>query len=113
MASRTQVDSATAPASSKMARQLVAALIFSSATLAFVSHARAQTSLTGSSLAYKSLGGSSTSLTQTGYLGTYLVVPTGGATVNFDANATGTCGSHECCRGQLAIWFQRHRWCCG
>jgi len=49
----------------------------------------AQTSLTGSSLAYKSLGGSSTTLSQTGYLGTYLVVPTGGATVNFDVNATG------------------------
>ena len=90
MASRTQVDSATAPASLKWARQLVAAFIFSLATLAFVSNARAQTSLTGSSLAYKSINGSTTSLSQSGYVGTFLTVPAGGATVNFAANATGT-----------------------
>ncbi|HZZ28261.1 MAG TPA: endo-1,4-beta-xylanase [Pirellulales bacterium] len=29
-------------------------------------------------------------MSQTGYIGTYLVVPPGGATINFDVNATGT-----------------------
>ncbi len=51
-----------------------------------------QTSLTGSSLAYNSSGTSSSTLSQTGNLGTYLVVPAGGATVNFDVNATGSSG---------------------
>jgi endo-1,4-beta-xylanase len=46
-----------------------------------------QTSITGGNLAYKSLGTQSTTLSATGYLGTYLTVPAGGATVNFDVNA--------------------------
>jgi GH35 family endo-1,4-beta-xylanase len=41
-------------------------------------------------MVFKSLGTASTSLSQTGYIGTYLTVPSGGATVNFDVNATGT-----------------------
>ena len=49
-----------------------------------------QTSITGGNLVFKSLGTSSTTLSQTGYIGTYLTVPAGGATVNFDVNATGT-----------------------
>ena len=51
---------------------------------------RAETSITGANLVYKSTG--STTLSQTGYVGTYLVVPAGGATVNFDVNATGAGG---------------------
>jgi hypothetical protein len=47
-----------------------------------------QTSLSGSSLSYQSVG--SATLSQTGYVGTYLTVPSGGATVNFDVNATGS-----------------------
>ena len=31
-------------------------------------------------------------MSDVGYLGTYLTVPTGGATVNFDVNATGSAG---------------------
>jgi GH35 family endo-1,4-beta-xylanase len=50
----------------------------------------AQTSITGGNLAYKSLGTQSTTLSQTGYLGTYLTVPAGGATLNFDVNANAT-----------------------
>jgi hypothetical protein len=49
-----------------------------------------QTSITGSNLAYKSLGTQSTTLSATGYLGTYLTIPAGGATVNFDVNANAT-----------------------
>src|ERR1700683_4735642 len=50
----------------------------------------AQTSITGGNLAYKSLGTQSTTLSQTGYLGTYLTVPAGGATLNLDVNANAT-----------------------
>jgi len=46
----------------------------------------AQTSLTCSSLALQSAG--STTLSGPGYLGTYLTVPAGGATVNFDVLAS-------------------------
>jgi GH35 family endo-1,4-beta-xylanase len=53
----------------------------------------AQTSLTGSTLAYNSQGTTNTTLSDVGYLGTYLTVPTGGATVNFDVNATGSAGN--------------------
>jgi GH35 family endo-1,4-beta-xylanase len=63
------------------------------ATLAsFTTTLSAQTSLTASSLAYDSLGTSSTTLSATGYLGTYVTIPAGGATVNFDVNATGSSG---------------------
>jgi len=52
----------------------------------------AQTSLTGSSIVLKSL--SSTTMSSPGYLGTYLTIPSGGATINFTANATeGTTGT--------------------
>src|SRR5262245_12923294 len=53
--------------------------------------ATAQTSLTGSNLALKSAG--SATLSAPGYLGTYLVIPAGGATVNFTVNATEGPGS--------------------
>jgi endo-1,4-beta-xylanase len=72
-------------------RPIVATLIacivvfLGSVTVAF-----AQTSITGGNLAYKSLGTQSTTLSATGYLGTYLTIPAGGATVNFDVNANAT-----------------------
>ena len=50
----------------------------------------AQTSITGGNIAYKSLGTQSTTLSATGYLGTYLTIPVGGATVNLDVNADAT-----------------------
>jgi GH35 family endo-1,4-beta-xylanase len=46
----------------------------------------AQATLTGSSMALQSLG--SATLSDPGYLGTYLTVPAGGATINFTARAT-------------------------
>jgi endo-1,4-beta-xylanase len=52
---------------------------------------RAETSIAGGNLVYKSAA--SATLSQTGYVGTYLVVPAGGATVNFDVNATGAAGN--------------------
>src|SRR5882724_5605187 len=61
------------------------AVFLGTATLAW-----SQTSITGSDLVFKSSGTQSTTLSQTGYIGTYLTVPAGGATVNFDVNATGT-----------------------
>src|SRR5882724_2576480 len=61
------------------------ASILGGATLAW-----SQISITGSDLVFKSSGTQSTTLSQTGYVGTYLTVPTGGATVNFGVNATGT-----------------------
>ena len=53
----------------------------------------AQTSIAGSSLALDSAG--SNTLSGPGYLGTYLTVPAGGATINFTVNATegGTSGA--------------------
>ena len=60
-------------------------ILLGSATLAW-----SQTSITGGNLVFKSSGTQSTTLSQTGYIGTYLTVPAGGATVNFDVNATGT-----------------------
>jgi GH35 family endo-1,4-beta-xylanase len=66
-------------------------LVVSSAALfGFASIACSQTSITGGNLVFKSSGTQSTTLSQTGYIGTYLTVPAGGATVNFDVNATGT-----------------------
>jgi GH35 family endo-1,4-beta-xylanase len=50
----------------------------------------AQTSITGGNLAYKSLGTQSPTLSETGYDGTYLTVPTGGATINLVVNANAT-----------------------
>ncbi len=49
-----------------------------------------QTSITGGNLAYKSLGTQSTTLSATGYLGTYVTIPAGGATINFTVNASAT-----------------------
>jgi len=48
----------------------------------------AQTSLTGSNLIVNSQGVQGDTLDETGYLGTFVVVPTGGATINFDVNAS-------------------------
>jgi GH35 family endo-1,4-beta-xylanase len=50
----------------------------------------AQTSLTGASITHKS--NNSATLSSIGYIGTYLVVPVGGATVNFTVNATAAAG---------------------
>lgn len=52
--------------------------------------ASAQTSLTGSNLIVNSQGVQGDTLNETGYLGTFVVVPTGGATINFDVNANDT-----------------------
>src|SRR5688500_18980292 len=46
----------------------------------------AQTSLTGAGMALKSTG--SATLNSNGYLGTYLTIPAGGATINFTINAS-------------------------
>jgi GH35 family endo-1,4-beta-xylanase len=56
----------------------------------FTPKASAQTSITGGNLAYKSLGTQSTTLSATGYLGTYLTIPAGGSTINFTVNANAT-----------------------
>jgi GH35 family endo-1,4-beta-xylanase len=61
-----------------------AAVAAAAATTA--SPARAQTTLAGGSLALKSAG--SATLGGVGFVGTYLTVPAGGATVNFTLNAT-------------------------
>jgi len=53
--------------------------------------ARGQTSLTGSTIALKSNG--STTLNSNGYLGTYLTIPAGGATVKLTASATAAAGA--------------------
>src|SRR5262245_28799063 len=57
--------------------------------VAFCAHygpdASGQTSLTGSSFVLQSAG--SATLSAPGYVGTYLTVPAGGATVNFTVNA--------------------------
>ncbi len=47
---------------------------------------QAQTTLTGSSMALRSLG--SATMSSPGYVGTYLRVPSGGATINFTVRAT-------------------------
>jgi autotransporter-associated beta strand protein len=72
----------------------LAALVSASAAVT----AHGQTSLTGGALALQS-GGSKTNsnatwtLTTAGYAGTYLTVPTGGATINFTVNANESSGS--------------------
>src|ERR1700733_11096273 len=63
--------------------------------------AHAQTSLTGSSMVMDS-GGSAT-MSSNGYLGSYLIVPTGGATINFTANATEGSGSGTAPHMNIAI----------
>ncbi len=45
--------------------------------------------LTGGNLAFKSLGQNGSILNSDGYVGTYITVPTGGSTINFNVNATG------------------------
>src|SRR5271170_252668 len=65
--------------------------IFASMLAASAASVRAQTSLSGSSMVLDSQ--SSATMSSNGYLGTYLVVPTGGATINFTANATEGAGS--------------------
>jgi GH35 family endo-1,4-beta-xylanase len=65
--------------------------IFSALVLASCA-ARGQTTLTGASLVLKSAN--SSTLSNDSYLGTYLVVPSGGATVSFTVNASrGSSGS--------------------
>ena len=61
------------------------------------------TTLTGSSLAYKSQN--SATLTQSGYVGTYLTIPSGGATVNLDINATGSGGNVNLVVGNSTYGF--------
>jgi GH35 family endo-1,4-beta-xylanase len=57
--------------------------------LNFATFAYSQT-LTGGNLAYKSLGSSGGSiLSSDGSVGTYVTIPTGGSTINFNVNATG------------------------
>ena len=64
--------------------------------------AMAQTSLTGSSMALRSLG--SATLSSPGYLGTYLNVPAGGATIDFTVRATrGATGNGTAPHMNLAI----------
>ena len=58
--------------------------------LGSASLAWSQTSITGDNLAYNSSGTQNPTLSQSGYVGTYLTVPAGGATVDFDVNATGS-----------------------
>jgi GH35 family endo-1,4-beta-xylanase len=60
----------------------------------------AQTSLTGSSLALQS---GSPTLSTTGYVGTYLNVPAGGATVKFTINASASSGASTAPHMNLAI----------
>src|SRR3712207_4484299 len=74
----------------------VAALAWAGAT------ASAQTSLTGGSLALKS-NTTSTLGTSNGYVGTYLLVPAGGATVNFTINASASAGATAAPHMNLAI----------
>jgi endo-1,4-beta-xylanase len=66
------------------------AMAFMAVALGATRFGLAQTSITGGNLAYKSLGTQSTTLSETGYIGTYLTVPAGGATINFDVNADAT-----------------------
>src|SRR5882724_597339 len=54
----------------------------------FLAAAHSQT-ITGGNLAFKSLGSGGSVLNADGYVGTYVVIPTGGATINFNVNATG------------------------
>jgi GH35 family endo-1,4-beta-xylanase len=80
---------------------LLAAAVSATGGTGVVATAQAQTSLTGSSLAIKSAG--STTLGGTGYLGTYLIVPAGGATVNFTVNATASAGATAAPHMNLAV----------
>ncbi|HEX3356818.1 MAG TPA: endo-1,4-beta-xylanase [Tepidisphaeraceae bacterium] len=65
-------------------RQQIAVTLLAMAGIA--QSACAQTSLTGSAL--KMASNNSATLGTTGYVGTYLVVPSGGAVVNFSVNST-------------------------
>src|SRR2546421_4652773 len=71
-------------------RSAAALIACAVASACLSTHARAQTSLTGGSLAIKT---GTTTLSATGYVGTYLVVPSGGATINFTLNATASTGA--------------------
>lgn len=66
-------------------RRRMVAVACAAVALGFAGQARSQTSLSGSTLALRS-GGSST-LTSASYVGTYLTVPAGGATVSFTVTA--------------------------
>jgi GH35 family endo-1,4-beta-xylanase len=76
-----------------MRKHVVSIIVGMASCLGFANLTRAQTSITGGNLAYKSLGTQSTTLSATGYLGTYLTIPAGGATVNLDVNANATSAS--------------------
>src|SRR5437764_14379733 len=83
-------------------RRRAGAVITAAAACAYAgSVALAQTSLAGSTIAIKSA--SSTTLSGTGYLGTYLLVPAGGATVNFTINATAAAGATAAPHMNLAV----------
>jgi GH35 family endo-1,4-beta-xylanase len=71
------------------------------AALACPAGAIAQTSIAGGSLGLKS--NNTNILSSNGYLGTYLVVPTGGATVNLTINATAASGASAAPHMNLVI----------
>src|ERR1019366_3148890 len=73
-----------------MRKHMVSIILGMASSLGFVNLGMAQTSITGGNLAYKSLGTQSTTLSATGYLGTYLTIPSGGATVNLTVSANAT-----------------------
>jgi GH35 family endo-1,4-beta-xylanase len=75
-------------------RQLLASCIVGGFVFSASSIVTAQTSITGGNLVMKSRGAQSgTTLSTTGFLGTYLTVPAGGATLNFTVNAAATAGA--------------------
>src|SRR5688572_26655126 len=80
-------------------RRLVAALAIATLNCPLVSFG--QISLTGSAIVLKSRG--STTLGDSGYLGTYLTIPAGGATVNLTINATAAAGGTPAPHMNLAI----------
>ena len=70
----------------RRARVVVCAAALTTLGTLFAPRAAAQTSLTGGSMVMRSL--SSSTMSSSGFVGTYLTVPAGGATVNFTLNAT-------------------------
>jgi GH35 family endo-1,4-beta-xylanase len=71
-------------------RHLRPCFAFIMVLLGSMSAAFAQITVTAGNMPDKSLGTQSTTLSQTGYIGTYLTIPAGGATINFDVNADAT-----------------------
>src|SRR5688500_4415914 len=75
----------------RRARRSLTLIASAVACAGLASSANAQTSLTGSSIVLKS--NASTTRSSQGYLGTYLLVPAGGAPVNLTATATAAAGA--------------------